>query len=532
MHLETGSLQRRIGLAGLTFIGVSTTIGSGWMFAAYRAAQIAGPAAIVSWLIGAFCMGLIGLCLAEVSSRLPHSGGLGRYLEYTHGSLASFIIAWVNWLGFTAIIPSEASATVEYLASHPALHGLMDASTQSMTTSGLVVASAFMVGYLLLNYWSLKLLMSTTTAVTIFKLVTPLLTAGLLIVEQFHPQNFGRSVAEFAPNGWDGVLTAVSVGGIIYTFNGFQQAANMAGDAKNPGRNIPLALFLTFMVCLIVYLFLQVAFIGAVSPKMIEASGWKTLSFNSPFLELAVTLNLNIIVLLIYADAVVSPSGSGTVSLTATSRMALGMSESGYMPAWAKKVHPKYDTPRAALLFSLIIGLGFLWLFPSWGFLAGMIGVMLTVVFIAAPAAAMPLRAWGAEGVIRVPGLKWYAPLGFVVITLLLYWSSWPRPGQLLLLIAAGLPVFLYYQHRARWPRWREQLKGGAWLLGYLVALALLSAIGGKDFGGMGYLPDDGWDELVVALMGLVFYFIALRSSWSTPAHRAQVAAARKPQQT
>ncbi|NJN30194.1 MAG: hypothetical protein HC824_06940 [Synechococcales cyanobacterium RM1_1_8] len=64
-----------------------------------------------------------------------------------------------------------------------------------------------MVGYLLLNYWSLKLLLSTTTAVTLFKLITPLLTAGLLLSESFHAENFGVGPTEFAPNGWNAVQT-------------------------------------------------------------------------------------------------------------------------------------------------------------------------------------------------------------------------------------------------------------------------------------------------------------------------------------
>ncbi|MBS1220411.1 MAG: putative amino-acid permease transrane protein [Proteobacteria bacterium] len=524
MLLQDQPLQRRIGVVGLTVVGVTTTIGSGWLFASYRAAQIAGPAAIVSWLIGAAAMILIGLCLAEVSTRLPASGGLGRYLEYTHGSLASFIIAWVNWLGFTAVIPSEASATVEYLAAQPALHGLLDPATQQMTPPGLLAASGFMIGYLLLNYWSLKLLLSTTTAVTLFKLITPLLTAGLLLAERFHPENFGLGSAEFAPNGWDAVLSAVSVGGIVYTFNGFQQAANLAGEAINPRRTLPRALFMTFAVCLLVFLCLQIAFIGAVDPAQIQAQGWKGLSFGSPFLDLAMTLNLNLVVLLIYADAVVSPTGSGTVCLTATSRMALGMSESGYLPAWARRVDPRYQNPRLALLLCFCIGLGFLWLFRGWGFLAGMIGVMLTLVFIAAPAAALALRRWGDPDAIRIPGLRWAAPLSFVVITLLLYWSCWPKPGHLLLLIAAGLPVFLYYQHRAGWPEWRDQLRGSAWLLGYLLAVAALSWIGGREFNGLGLLSDRGWDELTVALTGLLFYYWAWRSSWPTPALRREQA--------
>jgi len=110
------TIRREIGLFSLTMIGVSSIIGSGWLFAAYHASKIAGPAAILSWCIGAAAVFVIGLCAAEVGRALPLSGGLTRYLEYTHDPFCGFMASWSNLIGAVPIIAIEALATVQYLS--------------------------------------------------------------------------------------------------------------------------------------------------------------------------------------------------------------------------------------------------------------------------------------------------------------------------------------------------------------------------------------------------------------------------------
>src|SRR5262249_441685 len=148
--------------------------------------------------------------------------------------------------------------------------------------------------------------------------------------------------------------------------NGFQSIVNFAGEAKNPHRTIPIALIASIVSCLLIYLVLQVGFIGALSPQDL-AKGWHGLNFSSPFVQLAVSFNLNLIALLLYVDAVVSPSGTGIAYMGSTARMLFGMERNGYMPAIVGKLHPVYAIPRNAMWVSLILGFGFLWIFRGWG---------------------------------------------------------------------------------------------------------------------------------------------------------------------
>src|SRR5262249_39478985 len=104
-------LTRTINALQLTFIGITSIIGSGWLFGAYHSAKIAGPAALIAWIIGAFALLLIALTIAEVGALFPQSGGIARYLEYTHGSLTGFLGGWINWLGIVAVLPTEAAAS-------------------------------------------------------------------------------------------------------------------------------------------------------------------------------------------------------------------------------------------------------------------------------------------------------------------------------------------------------------------------------------------------------------------------------------
>ena len=118
MKPETNFL-RTMGLFALTMTGVSSIIGSGWLFSAYYAAQLAGPAAIFCWLIGGLAVTLIALTICELGGLLPKAGGMARYLDFTHGSLAGFLSAWANWLGVVAVVPIEAMASIQYMSSFP-----------------------------------------------------------------------------------------------------------------------------------------------------------------------------------------------------------------------------------------------------------------------------------------------------------------------------------------------------------------------------------------------------------------------------
>jgi len=112
------------------------------------------------------------------------------------------------------------------------------------------------------------------------------------------------------------------------------------------------------------------------------------------------------------------------------------------------------------------------------------------------------------------------AAFAFVFATELLYWAKWPLTGEIILLMVVALPVYFYFQAKLGWHDFGRQLAGAWWLICYLPAIALLSWGGSERFGGRGYLPY-GWDLVVVAAVGLVFYVWGVRSGWRTPSVEA-----------
>ncbi|VVE41825.1 amino acid:proton symporter [Pandoraea aquatica] len=512
------SLMRNIGPFALMLTGLGSIIGSGWLFGAWKAAKIAGPAALLAWLIGAVVILAIALTYAELGAMFPESGGMVRYSRYSHGSLVGFIAAWANWIAIVSVIPIEAEASIQYMSTWPYdwAHALFVDGT--LTTSGLVLSALLVIVYFMLNYWGVKLFARANTAITLFKFAIPALTIAGLIIAGFHPGNF--NIAEhggFAPNGMSAVLTAVATSGIVFAFNGFQSPVNLAGEARDPGRSIPFAVVGSILLATVIYLLLQVAYIGALSPEQL-AGGWHMVSFSSPFAELAIALGLNWLAIVLYFDAFLSPSGTGTTYMATTSRMIYAMERNRTLPAIFGRVHPLYGVPRQAMWFNLAISFIFMFFFRGWDSLAAVISVATVISYLTGPISVMSLRrsAPDMHRPLRLPGLSLIAPFAFVCASLILYWARWPLTGQIIVLVVVALPVYFYYQAKDNWQGFGRDLKASWWLIGYLPCMALCSYVGSKEFGGLGLLPY-GWDMVIVAVLSLAFYHWGVKAGWRTP---------------
>jgi amino acid transporter len=520
-------IRREVGTFALMLTGLGSIIGSGWLFGAWRAAGLAGPGAVWAWVLGAAIIMTIALTYAELGAMFPESGGMVRYGHYSHGSLVGFIAAWANWISIVSVIPVEAEASVQYMASWPYqwAHNLyvhMPGGLGELTVPGLSIAAALVIVYFLINFWSVKLFAHSNTTITLFKLIVPAATGLALIASGFHSDNFSVGVHGAASaTDFAAVLTAVATAGIVFSFNGFQSPVNLAGEARNPGRSIPLAVLGSILLAAIIYVILQVAYLGAVPPDMLAKAGWQGIDFSSPFAELALIVNLHWLAMLLYADAFVSPSGTGMTYTASTARMIYGMERNGTLPRVLGRLHPRYGVPRPAMWLNLVVSFLFLFFFRGWGTLAAVISVATIISYMTGPVSAMTLRRTAAtmHRPLRLAALPLIGALAFIFATELLYWAKWPLTGEIILLMVVALPIYLFYQARSGWQDIGRQLRGAWWLVVYLPVIAFVSWAGSSKFGGQNYLTW-GWDLLVVALLGLVFFIWGVKSGWSTPAVR------------
>ncbi len=190
-------LRKELGLLDLTFLSLSAMIGSGWLLASLSVASIAGPSGVLSWIIAGIMVMFIGLAYAELGSSIPKTGGIVRYPVYSHGSYTGFVIAFLYLLSAISTPSIEALATIEYLTSvNPTLSKLLTNSTvvngtpvTILTPPGLLFSILLLFIYFIVNYYGIKILGKTNSAITVWKLIIPLVTFILLFFA-FKSSNF------------------------------------------------------------------------------------------------------------------------------------------------------------------------------------------------------------------------------------------------------------------------------------------------------------------------------------------------------
>ncbi|SEM59379.1 Amino acid transporter [Streptacidiphilus jiangxiensis] len=512
MDMSAGN-RKGISLFALIMIGIGSIFGSGWLFGAGSAAQVAGPAAIVAWVLGAVFMGLIAMSYAEVGAAYPIPGGMARYGHISHGPVLGFLTGWAVWLAVAALIPIESIAATQYMSSWNFgwAHALFDDGAHQLTFAGQGVALVLTVALWLVCFWSVQFLARVNIALTLFKFVIPLLTVGALIASGFHTGNFS-SAGGFAPYGWSAVLTAITTSGVVFAFNGFQAVVNLGGNAKDPGKAIPRALLGALALGLVIYLALQVAFVGAVPPEQLAAGGWHGVNFHSPFADLAKVLMLHWVVTMLQFGAFVSPAGSNIANVASSAYMVQNLAETGFFPRKLTQVHPVHGSARPAMWLNLgfsvvlLLAVG-----HSWNALAAVVSAVMVISYLIGPVAVGLFRVTKPDlpRPFRLPAAKVLCPLTFACAALALYWSKWPNTGLCVALTLIAVPVAAVVLLRRGERDLRRQLAPAWWMVGFLGWMALLSALGSKDFGGSGLLPN-GLDMALVAVSAVGFYYLAI----------------------
>ncbi|MES9525647.1 APC family permease [Streptomyces capoamus] len=508
---ESGGLRRDVGLIGLMWASVGSIIGSGWLFGAEKAVVAAGPAAIISWVIGAVAIVLLALVHAELGGMFPVAGGTARYPHYAFGGLAGMSFGWFSWLQAATVAPIEVEAMIGYAKHWQWAAGLQHADG-TLSASGFAVAVVLMALFVGVNFFGVRALAHTNSAATWWKIAVPLAAIFVIAIGNFHPGNFTSE--GFAPFGAKGVLSAISDSGIIFALLGFEQAIQLAGESRNPQRDLPRATLGSVAIGAVIYLLLQVVFIAAL-PHASFAHGWAHLNFpgiSGPWAGLATLVGLGWLSVVLYIDAVISPGGTGLIYTTATSRVSYGLAKNGYAPKLFTKTD-KRGVPWFGLVISFVTGVICFLPFPSWQTLVGFITSASVLMYAGAPLAygVFADRLPHLERPYRLPGGKFISPLSFVVADLIIYWAGWGtlwRLGFAILLGYVLLGSYAWYAIRKGLPDApRLDFRAAQWLPGYLVGMGVISWLGG--FGGGRGTIGLWWDMLIVAVFSLVVYYWA-----------------------
>lgn len=529
-HQHTG-LRRSVGFYGLMFISLGSIIGSGWLLGALNAAKVAGPASILSWLLAACMLSLLALTYAELGATYPVAGGSARFSYYSHGPIAGFTAGWIGWLQAVFIAPIEVLAVITYVNSvslinqHFNMINKIGDKAGLLNGRGLVIAIILMLLFTTMNLAGAKFLSDSNVIVVIWKTAVPVIAVVYVAALQFNPANF-HAGGGFMPFGFHGVFAALT-GGVVFALQGFEQAVQLAGEARNPKRDLSRAIIVAMAIGAVLYSSLQVVMIGALEPANI-AGGWSKPLGTDPsdygaWYTLALAVGAGWLAKVLIVDAVISPAGTGVVYVATTARLSYALGEERELPTSLTNTNKK-GVPVVSIIVAAAIGTLALGPFKSWSALVNVITGATAMMYAFAPVSLAALqRADGARPrSYRAPLPRVLLPAAFCSANLIIYWGGFDTTWKLVCAIGLGLILFSF----GAWYRQsgaQQLIRHAIWIAPWLGGQVLLGFLGRYGVGARNLLPS--WVDLAVVIcFSLVIFYWAVAFRFSSQQTAAAVA--------
>jgi amino acid transporter len=515
--------KRELGLIGATWASETSIIGSGWLFGALYASQAVGGASVLAWVIVGVIVIVLALAHAELGAMYPVSGGTARFPHFAFGSVAGIGFGFFSYVQAVTIAPIECFAFMQYAAHFwPSIY---DSKAGNVTGVGFILTIVLMAIFVAVNFLAMRIFARVNNVITWWKVAIPVLTI-IVLLTHWHSGNFTAGGQGFLPGGIHALFAALPAAGIVFAYSGFEQCDQLAGEIKNPGRNLPRAIIYSILIGTAIYCLLQVVFIAAMPPSELTHGGFAGLAnkeiLDGPWAGLTGLIGLSWLALLLRIDAFVSPSGTGLIYTTGTSRVSYGLSRNRYFPQIFGKVD-KNGVPWVGLIFAFIIGLFFLLPFPSWHSLVGLITGASVLMYAGAPLSVGAFRGQVPEQPrpYRMPAAWILAPAAFAVADLLIYWSGFEviwKLGVVLVLGYVVIGAFMAFDPKRPPLDWKSAI----WLPAWLIGMGIISWQGqysGAASSDKHPLPPTNtfnigfwWDILVVIAFSVIIYLWAMRT--------------------
>lgn len=505
---------RTLSSYALLFASISAIIGSGWLFSAYYTSLLAGPASLLSWIIGGFAVIIVAFTFAELSAFVPVTGASIRVPRYTHGMVVGFIFAWILWLSYVALTAVEVQAMLQYCNFF--INGLVH-KNGAPTHLGYLVATGLMLLVTAINLYSLRWLIRCNNVFTLIKFMVPIVVAfSVLSVQLPHHAVYSYIQHEtFMPYGFKGVLAAITSGGIIFAFNGFKQASEMAGEATDPNRALPLAIVGSVVICLLIFLCLQLAFLSTIHTDH-ELANWQSLKLmgvNSPFALILNQSHLTALLPVLYLGAILGPFAASLMYCNSAARSLYAMSQNGSLPLGLSYV-TQQGIPVRAILLNFLLGMGMFAPFPGWNNMANFLTSLMALTYATAPLCVLTLRRHfgDEERFFKLPFAVFWNFAAFYICSLLLYWSGWGIVSKFYIALLIGFGMLMIYKLFSKTQLFTlADWKASVWVWPYFLGMTLISYFG--SFDGKGVLPL-GPDFIAIGCLSLITIMLATRFSY------------------
>lgn len=448
-------LKRTLSAVDLTMLGVGAIIGAGiFVLTGQAAAQHAGPAIVLSFVLAAIACTFAGLCYAEMASMIPIAGSAYTYSYATMGEFLAWIIGWdlileyslgaatvaVGWSGYVvSFLKDLGIALPPQLVGGPWAQVAMAADGTPVMGMLNVPAIFIVVVVTLLLVVGIRESANVNTAIVFVKLgvVIAFILAGIKYVNTanwtpFIPPNTGK----FEEFGWTGVVTGAGV--IFFAYIGFDAVSTAAQEAKNPQRDMPIGILGSLVICTILYI--------AVSAVLTGIVPYSQLNVPDP---MAVGINATGLFWMRYVVKVGAIAGLSSVILVmlmGQPRIFWTMAGDGLLPKVFGKVHPRFRTPYITTIITgaaVAVAAG---LFPI-GVLGHLVSIGTLFAFILVCAGVWVLRYTRPEirRPFRAPVIWLVAPLGVVSCFYLMYGLPIETWERLAIWMAIGFILYFAY---------------------------------------------------------------------------------------
>jgi len=436
------ALKRTLGPWQLLALGVGAIIGAGiFVLTGHAAAQYAGPAIMLSFVLGGITCAFAGLCYAEFAALIPIAGSAYTYSYATLGELVAWIIGWDLVLEYALGTATVAVGWAGYVSSF-----LHDLGLTLPTTHGFnPLAMLGVLGVTALLAFGVR---ESTGINSVFVAIKLCVIALFLAfgVGHLHPANWHPflppNTGHVGQYGWSGVLRGAGV--IFFAYIGFDAVSTAAQEAKNPQKDMPVGILGSLFVCTLLYI--------AVAGVLTGLVPYRTLNVPDPIAVGVGATGLPWLIEVVKIGVIAGLSSVMLVLMYGQTRIFYTMAGDGLLPAVFSRLHPRFQTPAAAtwllgILVSLVAA------FVPLALLGELVSIGTLFAFILVCAGVLYLRRAqpGLTRPFRCPGVP-FVPIAGILACLYLI-SGLPGRTQLRLvawLLIGFIVYFGYSRHHSK----------------------------------------------------------------------------------
>ncbi|MBI4323899.1 MAG: amino acid permease [Chloroflexi bacterium] len=471
-------LKRALGPLNLTMLGIGAIIGTGiFVLTGTVAAQNAGPAVVLSFVLAGVASIFAALCYSEFASVVPMAGSAYTYGYATLGELFAWIIGWdlileyavgavtvaIGWSGYVVSFLHDVGLHIP-----PALSDARGTHLIEVPGLGWQAATVQLLEHLKATGVDPTALPQVTTlfnlpAVIIIAVVTTLLVIGvresahfnniivfiklavvvLFIIGAAHAINTANWFPFIPKNtglrehfGWTGVMTGAGI--VFFAYIGFDAVSTAAQEARNPQRDMPIGIIGSLLICTVLYILVAAIATGIVPYQLLDV--------RDPIAVAADRAGMGWMASLIKLGAIAGLSSVILVMLFGQSRVFFAMARDGLLPEFVNRVHPKFRTPW---ITSIVTGVGVAFFSAVFtvreaGSLCS-IGTLLAFVIVSVGVVVLRVREPNLPRSFKTPWVWFVGPMGAasaLYLMVSLPWRTWER---LLIWLAIGLVIYFGY---------------------------------------------------------------------------------------